>query len=120
MIRELMDSMPLWNVLVVTIVAVLLAIELGYRIGRWRGNRIEFDSEALLSSMTGAHLALLAFILAFSFSMAAGHHSTRKQMILEEANAISTAYLRAGLVQEAEGQEIQRILVDYTNLRGVD
>lgn len=117
MLRELMDSMPLWVVLILTIIAVLLAIELGYRTGLWRRTRIEFDSEALLSSMTGAHLALLAFILAFSFSMAAGHHSTRKQMILEEANAIGTAYLRASLVAPEQGDKIRLLLRDYTTLR---
>ena len=95
------DGMPLPLVLVVTIAIVLLAIEVGFRIGLWRSKNREFDSEALLGAMTGANLALLAFIMAFSFSLAAGHHSARKRLILEEANAIGTVYLRAGLIDQS-------------------
>lgn len=117
MIRELMDSLPVWNILLFTIVAVLVAIELGYRTGRWRSQSQAFDSEALLSAMTGAHLGLLAFIMAFSFSMAAGHHSERKKFILEEANIISTAHLRAQLIAEPYRGGIGGHLGDYAALR---
>ncbi len=48
MIRELMDSLPLWNLILITLVTVLAAIELGYQAGRWRNRDREFDSEALL------------------------------------------------------------------------
>ena len=46
--RELLDSLPLWTVLLGTIIIVLIAIEVGYRLGRWRNERVEFESEALL------------------------------------------------------------------------
>lgn len=117
MIRELMDTLPLWNIMLFTLIAVLLAIEIGYRIGRWREKRHEFDSEALLSAMSGAHLALLAFIMAFSFSMAAGHHSDRKKFILDEANIVATAYLRSELVAEPYRTRIGNLLKEYTALR---
>lgn len=117
MIRELMDSVPLWNVLIFTLLAVLIAIELGYQAGRLRAVKQAFDSEALLSAMTGAHLALLAFIMAFSFSMASEHHSDRKKLILEEANVITTAHLRAQLMPEPYDESIGKLLRDYASLR---
>lgn len=117
MVRELMDSVPVWNILVFTLVTVLIAIEAGYHVGRWRNRSHEFDSEALLSAMTGAHLALLAFILAFSFSMAAGHHGDRKRLLMDEANVIATAYLRSELVSEPHGENIGNLLRDYAAVR---
>jgi hypothetical protein len=117
MIRELMDSLPLWSILLLTMAAVLVAIEVGYRTGRWRNRHHAFDSEGLLSAMTGAHLGLLAFIMAFSFSMAAGHHSDRKKFILDETNIIATAHLRAQLLQQPYADDIGSLIREYTHLR---
>jgi hypothetical protein len=117
MLRDTLDLMPLPMVLVITTAIVLSAIEVGYRIGVWRKTTSTFDSEAQLSAMTGANLGLLAFILAFSFSQAGNHHSNRKQLIMEEANAISTAHLRAGLVNKTEGEKIRELLVQYLDIR---
>jgi hypothetical protein len=41
-------------------------------------------------------MGLLAFILAFTFSFTSSRLDIRKQLVLEEANAVGTAYLRAG------------------------
>ena len=38
----------------------------------------------------------------------------RKQLVLEEANAIGTAHLRTQLIPEAEGKEIAELLRAYT------
>jgi hypothetical protein len=116
-IRDAIDSLPLFNVLLVTVALVLVTIEIGYRIGAWRIKEKVFDSEAQLSSMTGANLALLAFIMAFSFSLAGSHHDKRKVLILDEANAIGTAYLRAGLIDPTHGETIRRLLQEYTAVR---
>lgn len=115
-----MDTLPLWNVLLLTVVAVLVAIELGYRTGNWRAQARNKTavSEAQLSAMTGAHLALLAFIMAFSFNMAAGHYQDRRQLVVDEANAISTAYLRADLIDAPQARAIQKLLAEYSQLRG--
>jgi hypothetical protein len=113
------DAMPISAIFIIALGVVLLAIELGFRTGRWRlqtGAGMA-ESEAQLSAMTGSLLALLAFIMAFSFSMAAGHYHERRALILEEANAISTAHLRATLIDTAEGAAIADQLADYTAVR---
>jgi hypothetical protein len=61
-----------------------------------------------------ATLALLAFLLTFTFSTAASRFETRR---LDEANAIGTTYLRAGLLPAPHGSEIQRLLRDYIETR---
>ena len=116
-----LDVVPLSVIFIVTITVVLAAIEAGYRLGRWRRNTQAglAESEAQLSAMTGAHLALLAFIMAFSFSMASGHYQDRRELIMADANAISTAYLRTKLIDAPEARAIARDLVEYTEVRSV-
>lgn len=115
--REIMESVPLWGVLPITIALVLGISELGFMLGRKRAQQPGFETEAQVSSLTGAHLGLLAFILAFSFSMAGVHADKRKGLILEEANAIEVIYLRASLLGSSQGEQIQQIVRDYTHLR---
>jgi hypothetical protein len=67
--------------------------------------------------MAGAVLGLLAFMLAFTFSMAASRFDARRQAVLHEANAIGTTYLRTRLLPEPEGPEIAMLLRSYTKLR---
>jgi hypothetical protein len=67
--------------------------------------------------MTGAHLGLLAFLLAFTFSMAAGHFDARKKVMLEETKVIGVAYLRSRLIPGQESENIRALLREYTNLR---
>lgn len=115
--RELMDSIPLWGILLGTIAIVLVASEIGFVLGQNRARRDEFDSEAQVGSLTAAHLGLLAFILAFSFSLAATQADKRKGLVLEEAIAIEKAYMVAGVLPFEKGTEIQAILRDYASLR---
>jgi hypothetical protein len=117
MLRQFIDSMPLSGVLFTTVLIVLVTTELGYRIGLIRARRPDFNNEAQDTSMTGAHLGLLAFMLAFTFSMAAGHFDDRKKVILEESNAIATAYLRTSLVAGPEAARLRDMLRDYASVR---
>lgn len=117
MLRALLDSTPLWISLLVTITLVLLAIEFGFRMGGYRKDQRDKEGNNQVVSMTGAHLGLLAFILAFSFSMSAGHFGKRKELLLEEVNAIETAYLRAELIPEPHRSQIKSLLADYSVAR---
>jgi len=118
MVRAFIDSMPLWGVLVTTIIIVWVATEVGFRAGVSRSRRPGSHNETQITSMTGANLGLLAFLLAFTFSMAASHFDNRKNVILDETKAISTAYLRTTLLPGGRGEDIRALLRQYTVLRG--
>jgi hypothetical protein len=66
--------------------------------------------------LVGSTLGLLAFILAFTFGLAAARFDTRRQVVLDEANAIGTIYLRAGMLPERR-EEIRTLLRNYVNTR---
>ena len=112
----LLDALPLWGVFIVILVVVLLSVEFGYRLGRYRRGHHETEKEAPLGTMVGATLGLLAFILAFTFGLAASRFDNRRQLLLDEANAIGTTYLRAGMLPE-QGQQVRGLLREYVAAR---
>ena len=115
--HELFESVSLGGVLLGSMAIALAASELGFILGKRRARKPDFKGEAQVSSLTGAHLGLFAFLLAFSFSLAAGQAEKRKSLVLEESIAIEDAYLMAGLLTSNQGEDIQVILRDYTRLR---
>ncbi|MFC7473726.1 hypothetical protein ACFQS7_05140 [Dankookia sp. GCM10030260] len=96
---------------------LLLANEIGYRIGRWRAAVRAETVESNIGMLTTGMLGLLAFTLGLTISIAESRYEARRDMVVTEANAIGTAWLRAGLVRGGEGPEIRRELEDYTRLR---
>src|ERR1044072_407818 len=110
------DALPLWALFIFILLIVLLSVEFGYRLGKYRRSRHETEKEAPLGTMVGATLGLLAFILAFTFGLAASRFDNRRQVLLDEANAIGTTYLRAGMVPES-GEQIRGLLRDYVDAR---
>lgn len=67
--------------------------------------------------IVSAVLGLLALLLGFTFSMAVDRFDARRLLVLEEANAIGTTYLRTQLMEEPHRGRISRLLVAYTDNR---
>ena len=116
-IPTLLDFFPLWAAAVLTFSIVVLATEVGFRLGNVKRKQKEHERDSSVSAMSGATLGLLAFLLAFTFDMAAGRFEVRKRLVVEEANAIGTAYLRADLVEESYGRAIKKLLKEYVDIR---
>jgi hypothetical protein len=55
--------------------------------------------------------------LAFTFGLAASRFETRRQVFLDEVNAIGTAYLRAALLPETDRTETRELLREYVDVR---
>src|SRR2546427_3866065 len=64
-----------------------------------------------------ATLTLLGLIIGFTFSMAVGRYDQRKNYEEEEANAIGTEYVRAGLLPAADATKVRMLLVSYLDQR---
>jgi hypothetical protein len=111
-----LDSLPLWGLFLGIIALVLAAIEGGYRLGSYRHRQPGREQEAPVGAMVGATLGLLAFMLAFTFGMAASRFDTRKQLVLDEANAIGTTYLRTAMLPDRR-DEVRALLRSYVDSR---
>jgi len=112
-----LDYLPLWGLFLVTVAVVLLAMEGGYRLGRHRSRHAEQEKESPVGAVVAATLGLLGFMLAFTFGIAGSRFDARRQGVLDEANAIGTTFLRAGLLPEGRGESIRNHLRTYVDLR---
>jgi hypothetical membrane protein len=109
------DTVPIWTFFLVMVGTVLLAIEIGARLGRLQ---LRLERKATVSSdMVAATMSLLAFVLAFTFNGAAGRHDARKALVIAEANAIDTTWRRAGFLPDPYRTEIRGLLRDYVDVR---
>lgn len=107
--------------LIGAIVMALLfaAMEGGYRGHGWLRRRqgtaqaAQVAPDHLLSAMLG----LLALLLGFTFSLALNRYEARRDLVVQEANAIGTAWLRAGLLEEPARTEIGGLLKRYVDVR---
>jgi hypothetical protein len=62
-------------------------------------------------------LGLLALIIGFSFSMALSRFEARRDAVVNEANAIGTAALRARLLPDPHRTETLKLLREYIQIR---
>ncbi|MFZ5784270.1 MAG: hypothetical protein ACOY4R_29085 [Pseudomonadota bacterium] len=97
----------------VLILGAVASSEIGYHIGRAVGPKDEaFDKQ--LGIVRGATFAIVAFLLGFAFSGASFRYVDRMDVIVKEANALGTAWLRADLLPEPARTELRSALRDYT------
>ena len=79
-------------------IGMLLLLELGRRFGQRRLAADPEGARASVDAIDGAVFALLSLLIAFTTSGAASRFDARRQLIVQEANAIGTAYLRLDLL----------------------
>lgn len=84
----------------------LLSLEVGFRWGRREAAR--GPAHEGIGAMEASSFALLGLLLAFSFSGAMSRLDTKRELIVGEANAIGTAYLRVDLLPEASQPAIRQ------------
>jgi hypothetical protein len=113
----LLDSIPLWLLLLATVFIIVLAVEIGFRVGVFRAGMSQHEREAPMDAMVGSALGLLAFVLAFTFGMATSRYDARRQLVLDDMMAIRTLDLRAQLLPQPHRGEIRTLLREYVDVR---
>ncbi len=114
---NLLDSLPLLLIFVGTMALVLLSIYGGISLAQSRRKRLPRDKETSVSAILGATASLFAFILAFTFGLAASRFDARRTLLLDEVNAIETAFLRTRLIPEPHASQVRALLREYVGLR---
>ena len=116
--EELMYDINAGLIAVALLLIVLGAIEMGYRLGRrTQGPVTDEDAKAHVNATQSSTLGILALLLAFTFSLALQRFDTRSDAVVDEANAIGTAYLRAQMLPGALGGEARSLLREYVDVR---
>lgn len=115
--REYMYDINSIYIAGVLLLTLLLVIEAGYRIGNAANGAVDAAAASQINSIQGSILGILALILAFTFSLALQRYSSRSEAIVNESNAIGTAYLRVQLLPKSVRDEVQQLMVDYLDRR---
>jgi hypothetical protein len=114
-VYALLDRVGWVWVLLATSAAFVVSHEVAYRLA---ARRKSTEAErAQTDTIAAALLAVLGLLLAFTFSIVEERYLERKQLVLAEANAIGTTYLRAGLLPAPEGGQSRGLLRRYVAAR---
>lgn len=86
----------------------------------WIGNKIglkKTKTDNKNAEITSSLLGLLALILGFTFAMAGSRYENRKNNLIDEANCIGTAILRADIYPDSLKNEFKKDFKSYINSR---
>lgn len=111
--------MPVLEIGIIAGIVLVLAasLEVGFRFGRRAAGSADPHGGGQLGAVQGALLGLLGLLLAFSFGGAASRFIERQDLIVREANAIGTAYLRADMLDEPYRSNLRTGLEQYARYR---
>jgi hypothetical protein len=106
-----------WLVFLSLAALLLVSVEWGFRHGLRLYRVKDEPRKAQIGGTQTAILGLLALLLGFTFALAVGRYETRRTLVLQEANAIGTTYLRASLLPETHKTNVENLLRQYVNAR---
>lgn len=102
----------------VLLVVLVAASEFGFLVREGRAkDGSGADEKTDIALVLGAVVTLLSLLLGFTYAMSEARFEARRQLVIEEANAIGTTYLRAKTMPEPQSSEIRELLRQYTALR---
>ena len=107
----MLETLPSWVLTLGVLAIVLFSLELGFRLSR------RTQKSDGTGTVQAAMLGLVALLLAFSYGMGAQRLETRQQLVVKEANAIGTLYLRTGFFDEPVGGEMRARIRRYVDIR---
>lgn len=96
---------------------MMAAMELGRRLGLRFDARSDEEAKRGTGAVEGAMFALLGLLLAFAFGGAAARFEHRRDLIVQEANTIGTAYLRLDLLPGDRQPSLRQGFRDYVDAR---
>jgi hypothetical protein len=115
------NSPMIWLSLPIALVLfalIVLSLRYGWHVGRRRLATLGENANEGVGAVEGAIFAMMGLLLAFSFTGAAGRFEQRRDLIVQETNAIGTAWLRLDLLREGGPREqAQDLLRRYLDQR---
>jgi hypothetical protein len=109
-----LPSGALWLALMA---AAIMSIELGHWLGQRHRRTLSDASLDQLGTFQGGMFGTLGLLLGFTLSIGVSHFDQRRALVVEEANAIGTVYLRTSFLPDEEREEGRRVLKEYVRLR---
>lgn len=117
MVREILYRRSMVVIATTLLGLMLIGAESGYLLGRGAHQSYDDLTRTQFISIQAATLGLLSLVLGFTFSMALSRFEYRKQMVVQESNAIGTAMLRSQFLPESRDNEVKGLFRLYVEIR---
>lgn len=104
-------------ILLALFASILLCLRVGWRRGRARLGSLGSNANEGLGTLDGAVFGLMGLLLAFTFTGAASRFDQRRDLIVQESNAIGTAWLRLDLLQPGPREQARQLFRRYLDER---
>jgi hypothetical protein len=108
---------PPWLLLVITAIVNFGLVCLGYVVGRYFESAADDSANGPFGVAQASIFGVTTLILAFSFSLSASRFDTRTNLVVGEANAIDTTYMRAAYLRREDASRFRALLATYVKLR---
>ncbi|NOQ13207.1 MAG: hypothetical protein GQ583_01835 [Methyloprofundus sp.] len=113
----IINKFPLGIWAIILIMVLLASLETGYRLGL-RKNQLDDDSKpGSKDFVMGSMFAVLGLVMAFTYAYTVNRAGMRQNTLVNEANAIGTAFRRADLTAEPSRSELKQLLLNYAQTR---
>ena len=117
LLSALLYKIPLLLIVIILLVSIFLFYLLGVKIGNDK-KRHNPDAKAKgIGPLEGALLGLLSLLLSFTLSMSASRYDSRRTIIVQEANDISTVISLADLYSDSIRTAFRKDLKQYVTAR---
>ncbi|HSM86891.1 MAG TPA: hypothetical protein VLT16_12095 [Candidatus Limnocylindrales bacterium] len=114
---DLLYGTPGWLIILMFLLLLLAAAELGFRLGRRAAASTPHEIKSRIGTVEGALLGVLGLLLGFTMAMAVTRFDARRSLVVDEANALGTTWLRTRLMPEPESSEMAGLLRQYVEVR---
>ena len=116
LIATIHPNLQLVGASVLFFLLLVVAREVGALLRRWMERRYPGADENEAFSLS-AVLGLLALLIGFTFSLALQRYDARRELVIAEAAALGTTWLRSDLLEAAPRQQLRQVLRRYVDNR---
>jgi hypothetical protein len=115
--RYLFFDIPIWLLGFLALVLMLGCSEIGFRAGYQARDRFDEAVRSRTTIFESALLGVLGLLMAFTISMAVTRFEARRQLVIDEANAIGSTWLRSKMIPAPGDAEFTALLRQYVDAR---
>ncbi|MBX9806349.1 MAG: hypothetical protein K2X95_00975 [Flavobacteriaceae bacterium] len=112
MTHSFLNDLDALYIVIILFFSMITTVWIGHKFGLKKTK-----SEATNTELSSSLLGLLALLMAFTFGMAGSRYENRKATIIDEANCIGTAILRADIYPDSLKNAYKKDFESYLNSR---
>ncbi len=120
MLESLIADQPLWQLCLILLVSLVVFEFLGRKLRQFlrrRAGAVSQEKPDGVDYLLSSVFSLLGLLIAFTFGMALDRYESRRDLVVQEANAIGTAHIRTAFAAEPMRTQLREQLEAYAKTR---